>query len=85
MEIGDELVAATKEWLGDDGINHFKRIKTKYGCVNACWFDDGIPHPVHFREGMEIRNFMRTSGYCDDWTSHDFDDNWVSLIDKIID
>lgn len=85
MEISDELVSATKEWLGSDGVSYFKKIKTKYGHVNVCWFDNGIPHPVHLREGMKVRNFMRMSGFCDGWTSHDFDNNWVNLIDKIID
>ena len=43
-----------------------------------------IPHIVHFREGMQVRNFMRQSGECNDWSDHEFDDNWVKLIELII-
>lgn len=83
-EIASELVVNTKKWLTQEGINHFIDIKTKHGKINAIWLDGGIPHPVYLREGMQIRNFMRDSEYCIDWTDHDFDDNWVELIEECI-
>lgn len=43
-----------------------------------------VPHVVHFREGMQVRNFMRNSELCKNWNDHDFDDNWVSLIEECI-
>jgi len=43
-----------------------------------------IPHPVHFREGMQIRNFMRASGYCQGWTSEDFDEMWVKAVEETL-
>jgi hypothetical protein len=82
--IPTELIAKTRAWLGDDGYRFFEKIKAVHGTVNACWNDGGIPHPVHFREGMQIRNFMRTSGLCEGWSDHDFDDNWVELIEEAI-
>lgn len=39
-----------------------------------------IPHPVHAREGMIIRNAMRKSGLCKDWDAHDYDDNWIRVV-----
>jgi hypothetical protein len=43
-----------------------------------------IPHPVHFHEGMSVRNFMRKTGLCDGWDAHDYDDNWSTLIEKVL-
>lgn len=43
-----------------------------------------IPHAVHFREGMQVRNFMRSSGLCDGFDDHDYDDTWVDLIERCI-
>ena len=43
-----------------------------------------LPHPVHFREGMQVRNWMRTQGETAGWDDHDYDDNWTDLIEKVI-
>jgi len=43
-----------------------------------------IPHPIHFREGMEIRNKLRETGLCDDWSDHDLDNNWHRIVEKAI-
>jgi hypothetical protein len=61
------LVNKTKKWLGKKGLKLFRKIKEKHGTVNACWDEGGIPHPVHFREGMQVRNFMRGCEECKDW------------------
>lgn len=83
-QIVQELVDDTKKWLRPEGITHFKEIKETHGEVAAVFNDGGIPHPVHFREGMQVRNFMRSTVYCTDWTDIDFDDNWVELIERSI-
>lgn len=83
-EISSELLSKTNTWLGEDGRKFFKDIKTKYGEINACLNEGGIPHPVHFREGMQVRNFMRMSGLCDNWNDHDFDNTWIDLIEKVL-
>jgi hypothetical protein len=87
-EISSELIESTRKWLGNKGLNFFKEIKEKHGQYDAVFNDGGIglsvPHPVHFREGMQVRNHMRNSGLCKDWSDHDFDDSWVSLIEKAI-
>lgn len=79
-----ELIEKTHEWLGKDGIDFFKKIKNKYGQYNAVFTEGGIPHPVHFREGMQVRNFMRSTGLCEDFDDHDFDNNWTLLIEKVM-
>lgn len=83
-DIPPELIIKTKAWLGNDGHAFFNDIKERYGRINACWDEEGIPHPVHFREGTQIRNFMRTSGLCNDWGDRDFDDNWIALIEETL-
>lgn len=42
-----------------------------------------IPHPVHFREGMQVRNFLRTI-FGETWTAHDYDNRWAALIEEAI-
>jgi len=84
-EISSELIEKTRKWLGKDGIAFFNEMKEKHGKYDAMFMEGSIPHPVHFREGMQVRNFMRQSGLCEDWDDHDFDDSWVELITKVID
>ena len=43
-----------------------------------------IPHPVHWREGMAVRNSLRECEHCKDWTDHDFDDNWIEVVERAI-
>lgn len=83
-EITEELVEKTKEFLGSDGINWFREIKQKHGCIDACWNEGGIPYSVHFNDGMQVRNFMRGTGLCEDWDCHDFDNNWVALVERCL-
>ena len=82
--ISKELVKKTKKWLRETGIEYFQDIKKEHGCIDAVWNDGGIPHSVHFREGMQVRNFMRQSKLCKNWTDHDYDNNWITLIEKCI-
>ena len=48
-----------KEFLGEDGINFFTEIYDEHGKLNVCLTDGDIPYPVHFRAGMQVRNWMR--------------------------
>jgi len=84
-EISSELIEKVKSWLSSDGIEFFKGVKEEYGNIaTACWMVNSIPHPIHFREGMEVRNFLRSTGLCDDWTDHDFDNQWANVVVKAI-
>jgi hypothetical protein len=77
------LVPEIKKWLGIQGINFFKDIKRKYGTLLAVWDEGGIPHCVHFREGMSVRNKLRelTDG---NWSSNEYDNTWVDIIEECI-
>jgi len=83
-EIDKCVIIKLKEWLRQDGVNFFKEIKEKYGEVDAVYMDGGIPHPVHLREGMQVRNFLRKLPECKNWNDIDFDDNWVAIIEEVI-
>ena len=76
-----ELVQKLKDWLGEDGISFFSDIKEKYGKIDAVWMEGNIPHVVHFREGMQVRNFLRD---LTNWDSHELDEKWVGLIEECI-
>ena len=43
-----------------------------------------LPHPVHFREGMEIRNVLRKSGLCKDWSNDDYENLWTEVVKQAI-
>jgi hypothetical protein len=77
------LIPDVKSWLGSDGINFFIKIKEEYGKVDALWMENGIPHPVHFREGRHVRNRLRilTEG---SWTTDEYDNTWVEIIEECI-
>jgi hypothetical protein len=83
-EITLELIERTKKWLGKDGKDFFTGLIKDHGEINCVYMEGGIPHPVHFREGMQVRNFLRGTGLCEGWDAHDFDDNWINIIEKAI-
>jgi len=68
-------------WLAYDGIFFFEMLIQEYGSISkAHWMDNGIPHSVHFREGMVIRNFLRRQKYTRHWDSHRLDNEWMNII-----
>ena len=79
-----ELITNLKEYLKPEGIAFFQNVKNEHGIVDAVWSEGGIPHSVHFREGMQVRNFLRTQSYCEGWDAHRLDNEWVSLIEEAI-
>jgi hypothetical protein len=79
----EEIIAGLREWLGPAGTAFFRDIKAKYGTLIACWDEGGIPHSVHFREGMQVRNQLRTLTN-NSWTAHEYDDRWAELVEKVI-
>lgn len=81
--ITDDLVAQVREWLGPEGRDHFSKIKADHGVIDACWMEGGVPHPVHFREGMQVRNKLRELTN-NEWTAHEYDDRWVEVIERAI-
>ena len=74
------------EFLGSDGIRWFGHLKGLTGtCSPVLKLNEkrkGTPsHPVHFREGMQIRNFLRTLPECE---GINFDDEWCGLVELAV-
>lgn len=79
-EIPESLVEGMRGCLGKNGTIHFKRYLKEHGTVSPVINMGGIPHPVHFREGMQVRNFMRKLPDCEGWSDIDLDDTWAELV-----
>jgi len=84
MILSKESMEELAIWLGSDGIQFFKKTKEEHGRIDAVFSEGGIPHPVHLREGMQVRNFLRGLDECQEWDAHKLDDNWVDIIETII-
>lgn len=84
--LSQELIYKTTTFLsgpttkGENGVQFFTRIFKAHGKLNVAIWEHGFPHSIHTNEGMMIRNFMRDSGLCEDWTDHDYDNNWEKLV-----
>lgn len=72
--ITEAIVKATRDFLGHDGKKFF----------TVCLIREGDLISTHFREGMQIRNFLRGLDDCKDWTDHDFDNNWIEIVTRAI-
>ena len=77
----EKLVCKLKDWLGEDGLKFFSDVKKEHGKIDAVWMEGKLPHPVHFMEGMQVRNFLRKHV---DWDSNKLDDSWVELVEKAL-
>lgn len=99
-EFSDTLVVACKIWLGKEGLEYFCGLKEEYGTISPVIVEElytdeelkedlnrkqkKIPYPVHFREGMQVRNWMRRQGETDDWDDHDYDETWIPLVEAVV-
>lgn len=113
--INPELIKKLKIFLGEDGINYFRKLKVRYndvapvlalgeyanlvsssleqlkkGEMEESFIDEDlensdVPHAVHFIEGMQVRNFIRSTG---DWDEREkrniLDDWWVEMVEQAI-
>jgi len=75
--ITKELVEKTREEFGDDGIVFFTKelLISNYG---------NWSHIHTFGGGRIVMNFLYSTGLCDSWDRHDFDNNWQEVIRKAI-
>ena len=84
-KIPSALIPKLRVWLGYDGCALFTMFKEETGTVSPVLNRPGfLLHPVHFREGMAVRNFMRGSGECEGWTDEELDDNWTKAVELAI-
>lgn len=78
-----DLIPELAQWLGDTGLYFFRELKEKYGNIDCCYIEGGMPHPVHFREGIKVRNKLRELTN-NTWTVYEYDNTWAEIIDKCI-
>lgn len=78
------ITDALRSWLGEPGKRFFTWCYEKYGTVSPTYQEEGIPHPVHFREGMQVRNYLRQVSECKDWSCQQLDDNWADLVKEAL-
>lgn len=79
-----------KNFLGEETIRWFRHLKGLTGTVIPClklnMERKGMSaYPVHFREGMQIRNWLRENAEFTKTTSSiDLDDCYVEIIEYAI-
>lgn len=78
------LILKLRAWLGYDGCALFTMFKEETGTVSPVLDAGGFPHPVHFHEGMSVRNFMRGCPECKGWTDIELDDTWTRAVELAI-
>jgi len=88
-EIPDTVAVALREWLTPKGVRFFQLLKSFHGTVSPVLRLNAkrkfIPaHPIHFREGMQVRNFLRSLPECADWDAHDYDESWAAAVEAAI-
>ena len=86
MENNNIIADKIAGFLGKDGIRWFGHLKGLTGTCSPVLRLNAqrkrIPvHPVHLREGMQIRNFLRTLKECE---GINFDDEWCGLVELAV-
>jgi hypothetical protein len=91
IKLSENEMSDFKKWLGEEGIRYFRHLKGLKGTAvpvlklnkekNA-----GVPvWPVHFREGMQIRNWLRgNTELGKKLDSVELDDCYVSILEEAI-
>lgn len=74
-------------WIGTEGKAFFQGIIDKHGHLNVVLPGKNIPHPVHMREGMQVRNEMRdihTKMGHEHEDAHWYDNFWQSAVKECL-
>jgi hypothetical protein len=84
----EPLPVRLKEWLGPDGQSLFQDLIQRFGqdFGTAVWVPKGesIPYVVHFREGVDVRNWLRDQPECRDWSADRLDQMWAKLVQEAL-
>ena len=84
-KLTEEEMAAFKKWLGEEGIRYFRHLKGLKGTVIPVLHTNGIPWAVHYREGMQIRNWLRKNTELGKkLNSVELDNVYVKLLEEAI-
>lgn len=86
------LEARLRKFLGNTGIEFFRKMSEEFGTVSPVLpimhdlnpMKSFAPHPVHLREGMQVRNWLRSQPECSEWSDHDYDDRWANMVKSVI-
>lgn len=76
IEIGQKL----RELMGREFLDGFRHYLVEHGRLDPLLFNKRTPHPVHFMEGMIIRNKMRKISACSGWTEHQLNSCWKEAV-----
>lgn len=84
-ELSKEYLERFRNYLGKRGCHFFRTLirltQTPGPVLRLNEKRKGIPvHCVHFREGMQVRNWMRRQPETQDWNCHQLDNNWMLLV-----
>lgn len=77
------LASRLERWLGQRGADFFSGLKRDHGRINVV-ISGKPPHAVHFREGMQVRNWLREQPECRAWDAHMLDKMWVPLVERAL-
>lgn len=86
----NEEMKAFKKWLGEEGVRYFRHLVglkgTPIPILKLNREHKGMPcHCVHFREGMQIRNWLReNANFAKDIDSIQLDDCYVKILEEAI-
>jgi len=89
VEWDPDFIGHLLEWLAYDGTAFFQMCLDEYSELAPVWRAPGapIPYPVHFREGMQVRNAMRRihkhMGF-DVYGAKFYDDYWQSAVEAAL-
>jgi hypothetical protein len=79
-----DFIGYLLEWLGYDGVAFFMLMLEHFEeLAPVIPTTDGPPHPVHFREGMAVRNAMREIHKkmgVGTYSAHFYDNHWQGAI-----
>lgn len=78
------IVTELKKKLDQTGMSEFFRgVKRDYGHLHVILNKGGLPWPIHFREGMHVRNILREiTAYA--YTPEQYDALWAPLTELAI-
>ena len=84
-KLTEEEMSNFKNWLGDKGIRYFRHLQGLKGTVVPVLHTNGIPWAVHYREGMQIRNWLRENTELGKkLDSIELDDCYIKILEEAI-
>lgn len=90
--MNQKVIEKLHEWLGPKGRHFFRTcaklykgdvipvIRVRIDTISPLARFQIMPHAVHFREGMQVRNFLRALPECKDWTFEMIEEGYVDYI-----